>query len=58
MSQDKFVNIVAFTTDLSKEGTVYEDSSTTITPQELLSEFEGWEGEVQALLGVSLQLLF
>jgi hypothetical protein len=44
ISQDtgRFINIVTFTTDLSKEGTVYEDSSTTTT-QEVLSVFEGWE---------------
>ena len=57
VSQNRFINIVAITTDLSKEGTVYEDSSTTTTPQEVLSVFEGWEEEVQALLRVSLQLL-
>ena len=37
---------------------MYEDSSTTTTPQEVLSVFEGWEEEVQALLRVSSQLLF
>jgi len=50
VSQDRFINIVAVTTDLSKEGTVYEGSSTTTTPREVLSVFEGWEEEVQALL--------
>ena len=54
VSQDRLINIVAVTTDLSKEGTVYEGfSSTTASIQEVLSAFEGWEEEVRALLRVS-----
>ena len=54
VSQDRLINIVAITTDLSKEGTVCEGSSTTTaTTQEVLSVFDGWEEEVQALLKVS-----
>jgi salicylate hydroxylase len=53
VSQDSLINIVACTTDLSKEGTVFEGSSTTISTRELLCVFEGWEEEVQALLRVS-----
>ena len=54
VSQDRLINIVAVTTDLSKEGAVYEGSSSTTTSiQEVLSAFEGWEEEVRALLRVS-----
>ena len=53
VSQDRLINIVAVTTDLSKEGTVYEgSSSTTASIQEVLSTFEGWEEEVRVLLRV------
>ncbi|KAF8803473.1 salicylate hydroxylase [Phlegmacium glaucopus] len=50
VSQDRLVNIVATSTDLSKEGTVYQGSYTTPPTQELLSLFGGWEEEVQSLL--------
>ena len=54
VSQDRLVNIVAVTTDPSKEGTVHEGPSvTTASTQEVLSLFEGWEKEVRALLRVS-----
>ena len=54
VSQDKLINIVAVTTDPSKEGTVHEGSSTTnASTQEVLSVFDGWEEEVRALLKVS-----
>ena len=54
VSQDRLINIVAITTDLSKEGTVHEGpSSTPASTQEVLSVFEGWEEEVRALLRVS-----
>jgi salicylate hydroxylase len=54
VSKDRLINIVAITTDPSKEGTVYEGSTTTTaSSQEVLSVFEGWEEEVRALLRVS-----
>ena len=51
VSQDRLINVGAFSTDLPKEGIVFE-GSTTISTREVLSLFEGWE-EVQAHLSVS-----
>ena len=57
VSQDRLINIVAITTDPSKEGTVLVGSSTTsASTQEVLSVFEGWEEEVRALLRVNHKL--
>ncbi|KAF8148009.1 salicylate hydroxylase [Crassisporium funariophilum] len=51
VSQDRLVNVVAFATAPSKEGTVYEGPSNIPTSQaEVLAIFNGWEAEVQALL--------
>ncbi|KAF9560792.1 salicylate hydroxylase [Agrocybe pediades] len=51
VAKDKLVNCVFFTKDLSKEGTIYEGPpSSACTKEELLSNFAGWEEEVQALI--------
>jgi len=50
VSQDRLINVVAISADLSKEGTVYEGHYSTVSTQEVLSVFEGWDEEVQALL--------
>ncbi|PPQ64966.1 hypothetical protein CVT24_008154 [Panaeolus cyanescens] len=51
VSCDRYVNVVAFHTDLAKEGITYEGpTSVNCTQEEVLKTFAGWEEEVRALL--------
>lgn len=51
VAKGKLINLAGFSTDVSKEGTIYDGPTSTSCPrEEVLSTFQGWEEEVQALL--------
>ncbi|PPQ78461.1 hypothetical protein CVT25_011856 [Psilocybe cyanescens] len=51
ISQDKILNIVAYDTDVSRIGTIYDGpTALSCTPEEVLSVYEGWEEEVQVII--------
>ncbi|KZP04830.1 FAD/NAD(P)-binding domain-containing protein [Athelia psychrophila] len=51
---DALINVVAFCSDFSKEGTQYSEDSgdwvVDVPKEELLQQYEGWEPEVMAVL--------
>lgn len=53
ISQDQLVNIVAFVSDMTKEGTIYEGATVVDADQEeFLSQYNGWEREVITIIEV------
>jgi salicylate hydroxylase len=53
VSQGRLINIVAFTSQPSKESTIFPGAAVTdVSKEELMSTYFGWEEEVQALLKV------
>ena len=55
VSKDELINVVAFSTNLTKQGTAYPGPTFSLcTQEEVLNLFCGWEEEVQALLRVCI----
>jgi len=54
VSNDRLVNFILCTKDLSKNGTLFDGPIASTCPkEELLDQLPGWEAEVQALVKVS-----
>lgn len=53
VSKGQLVNVVAFFSEPSKEGTIFEGPWTSkASKDELIAKYNGWEEEVQILLQV------